>query len=82
MSGAPGNPGRSHAMVAMTVDATVCIGAGHCEMTHPDVFRVDDDTAVAAVIGDGSLEHAAALEIIDRCPSGAISAAPGPSASP
>ncbi|MEM9562205.1 MAG: ferredoxin [Actinomycetota bacterium] len=60
-------------LVLMTVDDTRCIGGGQCEMLAPDVFEVDDDTGIAAVVDDGRLDRADALELIDRCPSGAVS---------
>lgn len=59
--------------VQMHVDADRCIAGGQCELLHPDVFECDDDTAIASVIGDGTLPAPEAEAIIDRCPSGAIS---------
>jgi len=59
--------------VRMAVDGEVCIGGGQCELLAGGVFLVDDDTAVATVIEPGLLERALALEIVDRCPSGAVS---------
>ena len=60
-------------LVAMTVDDTRCIGGGQCELLAADVFEVDDDSGVASVIGSGRLDRSIALELVDRCPSGAIS---------
>ena len=60
-------------VVAMAVDAERCIGGGQCELLADEVFLVDDDTAVASVLTPGLLDRARALEIVDRCPSGAVS---------
>ena len=59
--------------VRMAVDDTRCIGGGQCELLADAVFEVDDDTGVASVLEPGLLDRATALELVDRCPSGAIS---------
>jgi ferredoxin len=59
--------------VTLTVNAEVCIAGGQCEMLAPDVFEVDEETAVATIIGDPKLPKEQAETLIDRCPSGAIS---------
>lgn len=59
--------------VRLTVNARVCIAGGQCEMLAPEVFEIDEDTAVAVVLGDGALDRETAETVIDRCPSGAIS---------
>ncbi len=59
--------------VLMAVDDTRCIGGGQCELLADDVFEVDDDTGVASVLPPGLLARATAVELVDRCPSGAIS---------
>lgn len=59
--------------VRMAVDDTRCIGGGQCELLADEVFEVDDDTGVASVVEPGLLARSAALELVDRCPSGAIS---------
>ncbi len=59
--------------VAVRVDTEVCIAGGQCELLAPDIFEIDDDEVVAVVRGDGRLPRNVALEVIDRCPSGAIS---------
>lgn len=66
--------------VKLVVDAEVCIGGGVCEMSAPDVFLVNDDTAVASVIGDGMLPREQAEEVVDRCPGRAISIVEPPTA--
>ncbi len=60
-------------VVVMAVDDTRCIGGGQCELLADDVFEVDDDTGVASVLPPGLLARATAVELVDRCPSGAIS---------
>lgn len=60
-------------MVKMAVNADTCISGGQCEMLEADVFVVDDDLAIATVIGDGMLPRKRAEEVIDRCPAAAIS---------
>ena len=59
--------------VKMLVDADLCIGAGQCEMVEAEVFRVNDETVVADVLGDGLLPVDRALIVIDACPVQAIS---------
>ncbi len=59
--------------VRMAVDDSRCIGGGQCELLADHVFEVDDDSGIAAVLEPGLLARASALELVDRCPSGAIS---------
>ena len=59
-------------LVALRVDTEACIGGGQCEMLAPEVFEVDDDTGIAAVIGTGRLPRSRALEVVERCPGRAI----------
>ncbi len=59
--------------VIVAVDDARCIGGGQCELLADDVFEVDDDTGVASVLAPGLLARATAVELVDRCPSGAIS---------
>ena len=61
--------------VVVVLNAEVCIGVGNCELLQPAHFRIDDDTAVAEMIGDGAMSPKAADELVDRCPSGALSIA-------
>ncbi len=58
--------------VRLTVDREACIGGGQCELVAPEVFEVDDDEGIAAVIGDGTLPRSVALDVVDRCPGRAI----------
>ena len=57
------------------LNTELCIGVGNCELLQPDHFRVDDDTAVARLIGDAVLARADAETVVDRCPSGALTLA-------
>lgn len=59
--------------VSMVVDEDTCIGIGQCELLEPDVFRLGDEDAISRVVDGAGLPRARALELVDRCPSGAIS---------
>lgn len=58
----------------VTVDRSVCVGAGLCALTAPAVFdQGDDDGLVEVVTADPGAENAAAVrEAVDICPSGAV----------
>lgn len=60
-------------LLKLAVDAQACIAGGQCEMLEPDTFLVDDDTAIASVVGTGLLPPDRAAVVVDRCPAGAIS---------
>ncbi|NOX30714.1 MAG: ferredoxin [Actinobacteria bacterium] len=62
-------------LVTIAIDDEVCIGVGQCELLEPDVFRIDDDTGIAELVGDGRLPRDRAQVAIDRCPSRALSIA-------
>ena len=49
-----------------------CVGVGQCELLEPDLFRVDDDTGTATIVGEPELPSQRAEAIVDQCPSGAI----------
>ena len=67
------HPGiENEPLVALVVDQALCVGVGQCELLEPDVFRLDDDSGLAQVIGGSSLPLSRADTAIDRCPSGAI----------
>lgn len=60
-------------MTAIVVlNAELCIGVGNCELLQPDHFLIDEDTGIAEMVGDGAMSQAAAEEVVDRCPSGAL----------
>lgn len=73
MSGESAGDESDTDMVTIGVNAEVCIGVGSCELLQPDQFRIDDDTAIVALIGDGRLARSDADLVVDRCPSGALS---------
>ena len=57
----------------MTVDSKRCIGGGQCEMLEPEVFLLDDEEVVSAVIGTGTLPRHRAEVVVHRCPGAAVS---------
>jgi len=59
-------------MVRVVVDAEKCIGIGQCELLEPEIFRLDDETAISVVVGDGLLPCDRASLIAEKCPSGSI----------
>ena len=68
-------------LVLVKVDADSCIAGGQCEMLEPETFLVDDDTAIASVIGTGMLSADRAAQVVERCPASAISIAEAPDGS-
>ena len=59
--------------VGITADRDVCIGAGMCVMTAPEVFDQDDDGIVVLLEGEIPAEQAdAAVRAVANCPSGAL----------
>jgi ferredoxin len=51
----------------------VCIGAGMCVMSAPEVFDQDDDGIVVVLEAEVAAEHAdAAARAVAGCPSGAL----------
>jgi ferredoxin len=57
----------------ITADRDVCIGAGMCVMSAPEVFDQDDDGVVVVLEADVPAEHAAAAaRAVASCPSGAL----------
>ncbi len=54
-------------------DRDVCIGAGMCVMSAPEVFDQDDDGIVVVLAAEVTTEHAgAAARAVASCPSGAL----------
>ncbi|MDH6696296.1 ferredoxin [Streptomyces griseoviridis] len=57
----------------VTGDREVCVGAGLCALTAPEVFDQDDDGLVTVLAPDpGDGDKAAAREAAVLCPSGAV----------
>ena len=59
--------------VRLAVDGDRCIGIGQCELLEPEVFRLDDETAISRVVDGATLGRERAAEVVERCPSMAIS---------
>lgn len=60
------------------VDETRCIGAGNCALLAPDLFDQRDHDGVAIVLDPDPPADMTELldQVIQRCPSGAITAQP------
>ncbi|MEU5163811.1 (4Fe-4S)-binding protein [Streptomyces sp. NPDC020875] len=58
----------------ITADREVCVGAGMCVLTAPDVFAQDDaEGLVRLLVADpGGPAAEAAVRAVRSCPSGAI----------
>ncbi|WP_175411672.1 ferredoxin [Streptomyces sp. TRM64462] len=58
----------------ISIDSDVCIGAGQCALTAPDVFTQDDDGFGMVVAGqEDPAGHPLAREAARACPVRAIS---------
>ena len=66
--------------VRLTLDAEKCIGVGQCELLEGDVFRLDDDSGTAAIVGDPVLPRDRAEVVVEKCPSQAIQVSTDPAA--
>ncbi|MFG2330873.1 ferredoxin [Streptomyces sp. NPDC048604] len=58
--------------VGNSVDRTVCIGAGQCALTAPDVFSQDDDGFGTVRPGREEAGGAMLREAARACPVGAV----------
>ncbi|MFJ8753388.1 ferredoxin [Streptomyces sp. NPDC102441] len=57
----------------VTADRDVCVGAGLCALTAPDVFDQDDEGLVTVLAAEpGAGERTLAREAGALCPSGAV----------
>ncbi|MFI5806924.1 ferredoxin [Streptomyces sp. NPDC051561] len=57
----------------VVVDRSLCMGAGQCAFSAPDVFDQDDDGRVKVLDPAPGAEHLTALhQAEDLCPSGAL----------
>jgi ferredoxin len=64
-------------MMKITADTTVCIGAGMCALTVPEVFDQSEDEGTVVVLVEGEVpaeREEAVRRAVTLCPSGAISA--------
>ncbi len=59
--------------VTVKLNVELCIGVGNCELLQPDHFTIEEDTGIAELTGDGVMALGSAEEVVDRCPSGALS---------
>jgi ferredoxin len=62
-------------MVRIVGDRDVCVGAGMCVLTAPDLFEQDDEDGLVVVKREHLAEAAlrVAENAVDQCPSGALS---------
>ncbi|MFI6319276.1 ferredoxin [Nonomuraea sp. NPDC050556] len=62
-------------MVKIKADTTVCIGAGMCALTVPEVFDQSEEEGTVVVLVNPVPEdrEAAVRRAVQLCPSGAIS---------
>jgi ferredoxin len=59
--------------MTIEVDRDICIGAGNCVLTAPEVFDQDDDGIVELLTAEPSAEQRDEVEAaVQRCPAGAI----------
>jgi ferredoxin len=56
----------------VTADREVCIGAGMCALTAPELFDQDDDGLVTLLHADPGPHEEGAREAAGLCPSGAV----------
>ncbi|MFC0038942.1 ferredoxin [Actinomadura rayongensis] len=55
----------------VTADRTVCVGAGLCALSAPEVFDQDDDGLVTVLL-PAPADEDAARTAANLCPSGAV----------
>lgn len=56
----------------ITADREICIGAGMCALTAPDVFDQDEDEGRVLLLDETPADPAKARRAVQVCPSGAI----------
>lgn len=57
----------------ITVSTDICVGAGQCVLSAPDVFDQDDDGVVAVLAAEPGSDQAEPVDLARQlCPSGAI----------
>ncbi|MEU1385543.1 MULTISPECIES: (4Fe-4S)-binding protein [unclassified Nonomuraea] len=59
----------------ITADTTVCIGAGMCALTVPEVFDQSEDEGTVVLLSEvpGEGQEEAVRRAVSLCPSGALS---------
>lgn len=60
-------------------DRTVCVGAGMCALTAPEVFDQDDEDGRVVLLTPvpSADQHGQVAEAVELCPSGALTIGPG-----
>ncbi|MEV6926524.1 (4Fe-4S)-binding protein [Dactylosporangium sp. NPDC051485] len=58
----------------LVVNEDLCVGAGQCVLSHPELFD-QDDTGQVVVFPGGPVGPEVAPVVADLCPSGALSLA-------
>lgn len=61
--------------VRVVADTTVCVGAGQCVLSEPEVFDQDEADGTVVVLAEqpGEAQLAGVREAVDICPSQALS---------
>jgi ferredoxin len=59
-------------IMRVTADREVCVGAGMCVLSAPELFDQDDDGIVSLRSSDPGPNEEAAREAAGLCPSGAV----------
>lgn len=75
MSTTSGESAEPHGRIR--VDHELCVGAGMCALTAPEVFTQDDDGFSEVLPGQEQSEHPAVREAVRACPVQAISVGTG-----
>ncbi|NKQ58938.1 ferredoxin [Amycolatopsis sp. K13G38] len=57
----------------IVADKDVCVGAGQCVMTDPEVFDQSEDDGTVIVLVEKPLDAEKAREAVNVCPSQALS---------
>ncbi len=70
--GASGD-GTTGETATIEFNVELCIGVGNCELLHSTQFAIDEETGIAELTGDGVMSIPDAEQLVDRCPSGALS---------
>ncbi|AGZ42540.1 ferredoxin [Actinoplanes friuliensis] len=63
--------------VHVAADRDLCVGAGNCVLTAPDVFDQDEEGLVAVLDTDPAAAADRVAQAVDLCPAGAITATGG-----
>ncbi|HVW44659.1 MAG TPA: (4Fe-4S)-binding protein [Amycolatopsis sp.] len=61
----------------IVADKGVCVGAGQCVLTDPEVFDQSDDDGTVIVLVENPADEDKARTAVHVCPSGALSLVEG-----